>query len=146
MGLDMYLTARQFIWSKDRKTIKITGVKSDVPKGFDVETIVCEAIYWRKSNAIHKWFVETCQEGKDDCGSYYVSHLKLKELLALVTKALDNRDKAEDILPTTSGFFFGGTDYDEWYWDDLVQTKKELTEVLKAFDDKHWEFQYHSSW
>ena len=39
-----------------------------------------EIIYWRKANAIHKWFVENVQEGVDDCGEYEVTVEQLTEL------------------------------------------------------------------
>lgn len=50
---------------------------------------------------------------------------------------------AERRLPTQEGFFFGGTEYDEWYVDDLKETKRMVTEAL-ADDDADYE--YGSSW
>jgi hypothetical protein len=50
---------------------------------------------------------------------------------------------AEELLPTQSGFFFGGTDYDQWYYDDLVETKRILEEALA---DPNGEYYYQSSW
>ena len=37
---------------------------------------------------------------------------------------------AEELLPCCSGFFFGGSDYDEYYVSDIVNTIKILEEVL----------------
>jgi hypothetical protein len=88
-----------------------------------------EVFYWRKSNHFHKWFVDNCQNENDDCGTYPVSWEQLQELLDIINKILycefkDNKknilsalDKtqielAEELLPTQSGFFFGGTEYD----------------------------------
>ena len=34
-------------------------------------------------------------------------------------KVLDDNSLAEELLPTRSGFFFGSTDYDEWYFEDI---------------------------
>lgn len=39
-----------------------------------------QAGYWRKANQIHSWFVHNVQGGVDNCGTYPVSHTKLKEL------------------------------------------------------------------
>ena len=50
---------------------------------------------------------------------------------------------AEDLLPTGEGFFFGGTDYDEYYIEDLKETIKQLEEALK---NGHGDYYYHSSW
>ena len=41
-----------------------------------------------------------------------------------------------------SGFFFGGTDYDEWYYNDIENTIKILESALEDGD----EFYYSSSW
>jgi len=144
MGLDMYLTAKRYIWSHRKEDQKIKVVGANIPKGFELKEISVRAAYWRKENAIHKWFVENVQENEDDCKEYFVEVSKLKELLALVTAALKNKDSGE--LPTQEGFFFGGTDYDEWYWEGLKGTKEILTKILKEFNEKDWEFYYRSSW
>lgn len=51
---------------------------------------------------------------------------------------------AQELLPSQSGFFFGGTDYDQWYVRDLQRTEKILVEALAETDE--CEFEYHSSW
>ena len=38
---------------------------------------------------------------------------------------------AEELLPTTSGFFFGSTGYDQWYMDNIDYTIETLTRVLE---------------
>lgn len=58
-------------------------------------------------------------------------------------KVLKDTSIAEKLLPTASGFFFGGTDYDDYYWDCLLDTKKILEEVLK---DTEGDYEYTSSW
>lgn len=49
---------------------------------------------------------------------------------------------AERLLPTGSGFFFGSTDYDQYYVDDLEETKK-ILEVALAEDGEYY---YQASW
>ena len=51
---------------------------------------------------------------------------------------------AQEILPTASGFFFGGTEYDEWYVQDLEGTVLQIERALKMPDI--WTFVYQSSW
>lgn len=51
---------------------------------------------------------------------------------------------AESLLPTSSGFFFGSTDYDEWYWRNIFSTAAILKKCLALPSD--WSFYYHSSW
>ena len=38
---------------------------------------------------------------------------------------------AQELLPTTDSFFFGSTDYDQYYYQDLVNTNKILEEALE---------------
>lgn len=54
--------------------------------------------------------------------------------------------RPEDILPTSSGFFFGSTEYDEWYYQDLENTIKMCQEVI---DETDWNTEvviYTESW
>lgn len=54
--------------------------------------------------------------------------------------------RPEDILPTSSGFFFGSTEYDEWYYRDLENT---IEQCQKAVDETDWENEvvvYHEWW
>lgn len=102
-----------------------------------------EVAYWRKANAIHAWFVDNVQGGEDDCATYDVSADQLRELLADTDKVLGNPSLAPTVLPTQSGFFFGPTDYDEYYFESLRYTKTTLEGVLT---DEDGYFQYFSSW
>ena len=51
---------------------------------------------------------------------------------------------AEELLPTQSGFFFGGTDYDDYYINDLQDTIKIVEDALK--DIKYASIYYSASW
>lgn len=111
------------------------------------------AAYWRKANAIHKWFVENCQGGVDECQEADVSIEQLEELVALCKQAVHGKDVAETTLPTTEGFFFGGTEYDEWYFDGLKETIEQLepwiAHAKKDAEERGWlsgSFTYRSSW
>ena len=144
MGLDMYLNARRHVWHDEEEVSK--NIAENFPIGDKrVKEVIVEAAYWRKANAIHKWFVDNVQEGTDDCGTYEVSKEQLQELLDIVNEVLSNRKKASSKLPTQSGFFFGKTEYDDWYYDDLEYTKKQLEDCLDNKWDR-WYFEYHSSW
>jgi hypothetical protein len=100
--------------------------------------------YWRKANAVHQWFVDNCQNGEDDCRDAYVSREKLEELLSVTKEVLADHSKADELLPTQSGFFFGSTEYDEYYFQDLELTQKILENALSMSDE--WDFGYQSSW
>ena len=100
--------------------------------------------YWRKSNQIHAWFVDNVQGGEDNCGEYYVSHEKLKELRETCRQALFAKDPS--LLQPRGGFFFGNTDIDEWYWRDIKETIKKLDRIFKLSDFDKLSFYYTSSW
>ena len=145
MGLDMYLIGKKSLWDLKKESKKIEKIFPEL-KEFEPEKIVFELGKWRKANAIHKWFVENVQDGKDDNGEEsWVSKKQLQELLDLVKEVLKNKDKAEELLPTQSGFFFGGTEYDEWYFNSLKNTKKIINKVLKLNFD-NIDVYYQSSW
>ena len=144
MGLDMYLSARKFLWTsfdmdKPNRDDEISNaIRGLVPEIGDMKPryIEVEAMYWRKANHIHAWFVDNVQDGEDNCADYYVSLDNLKDLKAACADVLANKeDKVfiEDTLPPQAGFFFGSTDYDEWYERDLEYTVERLE---KIYEDK----------
>jgi hypothetical protein len=100
--------------------------------------------YWRKANQIHSWFVREIQGGEDNCGEYYVSSDKLIELLAICKHSLENKDPA--LLLPQGGFFFGSTDIDEWYWNDIKSTISQLERILALPEFDNLSFYYNSSW
>ena len=53
---------------------------------------------------------------------------------------------AEELLPTTSGFFFGGTDYDQWYLADIDNTIEQITYILETTDFDNEYITYQASW
>lgn len=149
MGLDMYLNAKRYLWSwsdeSGDKTIASEIQKiATIPENFKVKEITIEAAYWRKANQIHQWFVKNVQEGNDDCGYYDVVKQDLIDLRELCAKVLADRSLAATELPTASGFFFGSTEYDNWYYEDLEQTVEMLDKAIALGNE--WDFQYHSSW
>ena len=150
MGLDMYLSKKTYVkyWDHNGDNnydVKVT--KAGNPTKIDpkkVSYITEEVGYWRKANQIHQWFVDNVQGGVDDCRDAYVERGKLEELLNLCKIVSIDKDKAEQLLPTASGFFFGGTGYDEWYYEQINETIEILEEALSDEEADH--FEYHSSW
>ena len=47
------------------------------------------------------------------------------------------QDYAAELLPTCDGFFFGSTDYDNWYFNDVKDTLKTVREVLQEVEDTY---------
>jgi hypothetical protein len=165
MGLDMYLSAKKHfakinwqalqandelnynspeaVFSQFNDLMELTQL-SNVATDIYGATVEVTCAYWRKANQVHAWFVREVQKGNDNCGEYYVSQDKLKELRDLCQKALDTRDP--NLLPPQDGFFFGGTDIDEWYWQDLKNTITQLDRIFALPQLSDLSFSYNSSW
>ena len=143
MGLDMYLSGYKYLWRDDDTRKK---VKKQLKSSYDPKYVVLELMYWRKANAIHKWFVDNVQEGEDDCKEHLVSIDDLKQLLSVVNSVLQDTSLAEQLLPPIGGFFFGSTSVDEWYWKDLENTRDRLNELLSSPDIDDLDIYYQSSW
>lgn len=164
MGLDMYLTATKFIsgyhypnttMQKDPlfdPLVALTGIKP--PSTSPSMELTMNVAYWRKANAIHCWFVQTFQGGDDDCGKYPVTREGLERLKWCCEQVLADPEKATILLPAQSGFFFGGTDYDESYFQDLRNTISQIDAILTnaALNEPDrpglgdWQLAYQSSW
>jgi hypothetical protein len=147
MGLDMYLTKSKFIWSDERKSTECKILSDRHANGCEISRIEFEVGYWRKANAIHRWFVSNVQNGVDDCSRYDVSRDQLRELLRLCSLTLDDHSLADKLLPSQEGFFFGNTDYSKWYFEDIQNTKEILEKILSTPDDKDFgDYYYSASW
>ena len=66
---------------------------------------------------------------------------------------IENAEEIEGILPTASGCFFGSTDYDQWYMQDIDKTIELIEEILKDEEEMkkagfNWEteYVYQASW
>jgi len=150
MGLDMYLSKKTYVkqWEfqspEEQYEVVVTkgGKKIDSIKANRVKYIEEEVGYWRKANQIHSWFVDNVQDGVDDCGEYCVNYDTLSKLLDLCKKVQNDHSLAESLLPVTSGFFFGSTNYDEWYFEQIKNTIEILEDALSEGNY----FYYSSSW
>lgn len=145
MGLDMYLSAKRYIWYNETELANQVGAPLALPEGIEAQEVIVKAAYWRKANQIHLWFVNNVQEGKDDCGTYDVERYQLIELIGLCKQIQADVKQAEELLPSRSGFFFGSTEYDEYYMHDINSTVIQLERAL-TLDEMQWSFEYHASW
>lgn len=154
MGLDQYLYARKYLspseWigketnNQYETVINAVGATSVVTDQLPSATVEVSVGYWRKVNAVHQWFVDNCQNGEDDCRQAYVSREALTTLRDLCQQVLNDHSLAEELLPTQAGFFFGSTEYDEYYFGDLADTICIIDDALSCGDE--WTFAYQSSW
>jgi hypothetical protein len=159
MGLDMYLYRKTYVGHyKDEAKVMLSvpDAAHDAAKKVKserVKYVIEEVAYWRKANAIHKWFVDNLADGVDECQEIPVSRKHLQELIDLCIEVKNNHDKPpmlqtppEDLLPTTSGFFFGSTEYDGYYYEDIDLTIEQLQAVLSEDPDEYSYYYYRASW
>jgi hypothetical protein len=166
MGLDMYLNVSERIEQYDYQRVGMDLVRTEDSRysnvieasGIKVKDNVASsvsvewtAIYWRKANQIHGWFVETCGDGVDECQRIPVSRDRLVELHSICSQLIDTRstELAQELLPPTPGFFFGAYEIDEYYWRDIEETHEQLTELLDEITpENYWNYsiEYQASW
>ena len=138
-----------------------------------VSEVVEQVGYWRKFNALHNWFVNECGDGEDNCQEIYIND-KLPELLETLHKVKEvyekspkkkvqvksgwsngeetfhevevpeDTDTLDDLFPTASGFFFGGTEYDEYYIEQVNETIEMIEGLLN--EDENGDYYYQASW
>lgn len=164
MGLDMYLSVRKYIQRIDFSQAynEETGWVDNPEFGSLVESaglgkflepqdstgahIEVPVAYWRKANAVHKWFIDTMADGLDDCQPISVHVSQLKELLDLCNQVTADHSRADELLPTEGGLFFGTTDYDEYYFHDLEYTTRRLSELVPMMEGNNDWAVYQASW
>lgn len=155
MGLDSYLYAKKFVasasWESEEEcnTVKdianLMGGNDFLHNNLQFAKVELQLAYWRKANQIHKFFVDKCGDGVDECQEIYVDRDDLKDLLGRCKSILEDHSKAEELLPSQSGFFFGSTEYDQYYFEDLERTVPILKKILEK-SPEDWEFEYKASW
>lgn len=156
MGLDMHLEATKYVSSSDylktqdkfNELVKVMEAENFVGGFVPSMTVSASVAYWRKVNQVHQWFVDNYAGGEDDCRTMYVGREGLERLLE-ICKQLDASNRSEDLalelLPPQSGFFFGGTEIDDWYWESISDTIEQIEKCLKDVPED-WDFEYHASW
>ena len=160
MGLDMYLFANKHNHQFSRTEVE-TQIIEDALIRLDNDfynivmqdqqelpsvSIVIEIGYWRKCNAIHKWFVDNVQNGIDECQESYVGFDALHKLQESLNEVIADPELGPKVLPTTDGFFFGDTSYDEFYIDDLKYTLEIVKRAIRLISEHDCIITYQSSW
>jgi len=161
MGLDMYLRASEYVsrndWTRNENgelRDNINPLFKEIVERLELEDVIDKTGfaginidvpmgYWRKSNMIHHWFVNNLADGVDECQPIVVRREDLEQLKETCIEVIANPTDAEELLPTGSGFFFGSTSYDQYYFSDLNDTIGILNKCLESKFDY---FEYQASW
>lgn len=91
--------------------------------------------YYRKVNFLVKYFLDRGYD-VENSSPICISKEDVEELLSRCNQVLEDHSKAPELLPTMSGFFFGSTDYDEYYFIDVAKIKGYIEGTLLPSFDK----------
>ena len=90
--------------------------------------------YFRKVNFIFYYFDQTIGTMQDQWFAF-IKPEDIDDLIDRCERVLKNHDLAHSLLPTQAGFFFGSTDYDEWYFRDVKDCLKQMKKYRKLLKD-----------
>lgn len=91
-----------------------------------------EDMYYRKVNSLYAYFSDRLES--EQC---LVTKADVEDIIDRASKVLLAHDEevSAELLPTQSGFFFGSTEYDEYYYDDIADVYKQFTKYLEDWTD-----------
>ena len=105
MGLDLY------IWKNKGKENKKVG-------------------YFRKVNFLVAFFSNIKGKTIENLDPICITKEDVEELLNRCNEVLKDNSKAKELLPTQEGFFFGDTDYNDYYFEDVKMVRDYLEDTL----------------
>ena len=137
------VTKELIIRDEDKKAIK--DLEKEEEKIGDHNDMLDEVAYFRKYNHLVAWVDKNVQE-VGNCDYIKITREQLQQLLNDAKEALkayqeDDFEKIEEIMPTTSGCFFGDTEYDDYYERKIKNTIKQVEDILNTYPDKEFIFQ-----
>lgn len=124
MGLDQYFF------------VKTEGVEGE-------ESI--KAAKLRKCNMLHTWVSAYCEREPENCEEIKLPRSAVEKMISDVEIVLSDPTLGPTILPTTDGFFFGSTEYDDFYLAKIEDVAVRLSDMLVEHDDVRW-FYYVEWW
>jgi hypothetical protein len=89
----------------------------------------------RKENHLQRAIEQMKGQSAVNCGYLFLNRLDIALLVRSLRMVHDNHDLASAVLPTQSGFFYGSTEYDEWYFDDIKRELEDFEQILRDWDE-----------
>lgn len=89
----------------------------------------------RKENHIQQYMDSEVGE-VDNCAYLPLERHHVERLVDRLERVDADHSLAAQLLPTQEGFFFGGTDFDEWYFEDIKAELEAFKEILDGWDDE----------
>lgn len=90
--------------------------------------------YFRKVNFLFYYFDQITKTMHDQWFAF-VTPEDVDDIIDRCERVLKNHRLAHELLPTQSGFFFGSTDYDDWYFLDVKDCLKQMKKYRKLLKD-----------
>lgn len=98
--------------------------------------------YYRKVNFLFDFFAKNVEEIKNynDINEVNARDIELnieiiKKLVESCEEVLKDHSKASTLLPTCKGFFFGNTEYNGNYFDDVEHVLSDMEDLLRFMKD-----------
>jgi hypothetical protein len=167
--------------NKHKVTVKMGGKNRPDIKSERITYIVEEVAYWRKFNALHGWIVKNCADGVDECQEIHLGVEEIEQLLSTLKKVsgiikvskkkkknvvvgwnaegdimeeidvFDCDKKIVSLLAPTEGFFFGSTDIDNYFKEDVEDSIKIFEGVMDEINKNkengiYFDYYYQASW
>ena len=143
MGLDIYFhKTKRSEWNEVKSKIEAFNElpEEEQTKQYESETYPTKDFnpddigYFRKVNFLMSFF-----DYDGNCEYKEIAKCELEDLrdaCAEISKMEPiNKERCAELLPTQSGFFFGNTDYNEWYFDDVKEMFVWVDGVLSNLAD-----------
>lgn len=120
--------------------------------GQDDETFISDEEYdtieelWRgrKENHIHAAIEHLSGLDAVNCGYLFLRKPVVERLTERLAEVSRDHSLAATMLPTQDGFFFGSTEYDEYYFGDIERELEAFERILKEWDESksyaYWEW------
>ena len=131
MGLDMYLSAKKYFYSKNEEVAKEIGEKMGIDR--PAHYVSFQAMQWRKCYKVNEWFIDRLSDNdiRQECE---INREDLEKLLAQCKLSLEGKpcDFEDEEDP-------------EDLKEEMEITVKGLEKCLKDFPVEYW-FTYCASW
>ena len=129
------LNDNDFIWMiypYTKGVLDLPELEELVKKQVDDYYEPCDA-YFRKVNFLFAYYQN---KGKMQNEWYALTDTDdIDDIIDRCEQVLKDHSLAETLLPTQAGFFFGGTDYNDWYFSDVKDCLRQMKKYRKLLKD-----------
>lgn len=96
----------------------------------DINPFKDEIAYFRKVNLLLSFF-----NYEENCSFKEIDKTDIETLIENCNEVLKDNSKAELLLPTNGGFFFGNTDYNDFYFENIKEVRKTFKKIINKLNE-----------